>query len=346
MVSVMNRQGGLSTSLIMIAATILALSSQGAYGRDKKPTKEERRVEQMRVNLQSRSPVEYCEAVYTFRSNGFYPYCSPVTYPETQHSFTALAGAQAQKSTIVEMRMEGDRVISSKATALEKKLIDDVATTTAPSGQPCLSQSPANCIAYLAAHFLVTTAADIPFYDWSSQASFDPDKARKKRLTIQVLVPHTDSASYVKDYGWRDTSPPLDVVGVSAYVVDGRIEAVTLSGRYPILSENPTDYSGSGFAAFVKALFPSCQFANDDEFYRSFWTALVKPQQFSESSGKWRATSNGISKSYSSSADGQICGLKVDAYSSTGRSITDSGQSLSGSTKQVTFRLPKIVGNK
>lgn len=341
MVNVSKRPRRLSKGLTTIAAAVVVMVPQGAIARDKKPTKEERRIEQMRVNLQSKAPGEYCEAVYTFRPNGFYPYCSPVTYPETQHSFTALAGVQAQKSTLVEMRLEGDRTISSKATALEKKLIDDAAASSGTEGQPCLGQSPANCIAYLAARFLVTTAADIPFYDWSNQASFDPDKARNKRLTLQVLVPHTDSKSYVKDYGWRDTSPPLDVVGVSAYVVNGRIEAVTLSGRYPILSENPNDYSGSGFAPFVKALFPSCQFADDDEFYRSFWNALVKPQQFSESSGKWRATSNGISKSYSSSAYGQICGLKVDAFSSTGRSITDSGQSLSGSTKQVTFRTPK-----
>ena len=104
---------------------ISAVTLGPAAARDRKPSKEERRVEQLRASLDSRSPATYCEAALTFRPNGFFPYCSPITYPETQHSFTLKAGVQAQKSVLVEMRQEGDRLISAKATALEKALIDE-----------------------------------------------------------------------------------------------------------------------------------------------------------------------------------------------------------------------------
>lgn len=290
---------------------ISAVTLGPAAARDRKPSKEERRVEQLRASLDSRSPATYCEAALTFRPNGFFPYCSPITYPETQHSFTLKAGVQAQKSVLVEMRQEGDRLISAKATALEKALIDE---SKSASGDGCLGQSPAACIGYLASRFFVTTAADIPFYDWSSQASFDPEKSRRRRLTLQIILPHTDTRSYVKDFGFSDSSPPLDVAGISASVVDGNIESLSFSGRYPILSENPADYQGSGFAAFMANVLPSCRVADEGEFYRSFWASLVKPQHFTESSGKWRFTDNGVSKSYTSSAYGTLCDLRVRTH--------------------------------
>ncbi|MFS0851825.1 hypothetical protein AB3M93_20545 [Novosphingobium panipatense] len=323
--------------IIIAGSIILAVAAGPATAKERKPTKEERRIEQLRTSLESKVPAVYCEAALTFRSNGFFPYCSPVTYPQTQHSFTLNAGIQAQKSVLVEMRQEGDRSISAKATSVEKALIDESKTT---SGEGCLGQSPAACISYLATRLFVTTAADIPFYDWSSQASFDPDKARRRNLTLQIVLPHTDAKSYVKDFGFRDTSPPLDIVGISASVVDGKVESISFSGRYPILSDNPADYQGSGFADFMGTVLPSCRATDEGEFYRTFWAALVKPREFSENSGKWRFTDNGVSKSYSSSAYGNLCGLKVSSFSSTGRTITDTGQSLSGSSQEVTFRLP------
>ncbi|WP_147276295.1 hypothetical protein [Sphingomonas aracearum] len=316
---------------------ICAVSVGTAAARDRKPSKEERRVEQLRISLESKSPAAYCEAALTFRPNGFYPYCSPITYPQTQHSFTLNAGVQAQKSVLVEMRQEGDRSISAKATFVEKALIDE---SKATNGEGCLGQSPAACISYLAANLFMTTAADIPFYDWSSQASFDPEKTRRRNLTLQIVLPHTDSRSYVKDFGFRDTSPPLDVVGISASVVEDKVESISFSGRFPILSDNPADYQGSGFANFMATVLPSCRSADEGEFYRAFWVALVKPREFATNSGKWRFTDNGVSKSYSSSAYGNLCGLKVSSFSSTGRTITDTGQDLSGSSQEVTFRLP------
>lgn len=167
--------------VILAGLMIFGVVAGPATAKDRKPTKEERRIEQLRTSLESKIPAVYCEAALTFRPNGFFPYCSPVTYPQTQHSFTLNAGVQAQKSILVEMRQEGDRSISVKATSVEKALIDE---SKAPAGEGCLGQSPAACISYLAARLFVTTAADIPFYDWSSQASFDPDKARRRNLTV------------------------------------------------------------------------------------------------------------------------------------------------------------------
>lgn len=307
-----------------------------AIARDKRPTKEERRIEQLKFSLESKIPATYCEAALIFRPNGFFPYCSAVTYPESVHSFTLAAGVQAQRSSLTEMRQEGDRSISAKATSLEKALIDESKTI---NGQGCLGRSAAECISYLAAQFFVTTAADIPFYDWTSQASFDPDKARRRNLKVQIVLPHTDTRSYVKEFGFSDTSSRFDIVGISAHVVDGKIEAISFSGRYPILSDIPADYQGSGFANFIGLVLPACRTADEGEFYRAFWAALVKPQKFSKNNGKWRFTDNGVSKSYASSADGTLCGLKVSSFSATGRTITDKGRSLSGSSKEVTFRL-------
>jgi hypothetical protein len=323
---------------IISAGLIVFLMAGGtAVAGDKKPSRAELRLEQLRASLETKSPETYCEAALTFRVKGFFPYCSPITYPQTQHSFTLDAGIQAQKSDLVEMRQEGDRLISAKATSVEKALIDE---SKAINEKECLGESPARCIAYLAARFFVTTAADIPFYDWGSQSSFDPDKARRKILNVQIVLSHTDARSYVKDFGFNDTSPQFDIVGLSAHVVDGIIESLSFSGRYPILSDDPVDYQGSGFADFIATVLPSCRTANESEFYRSFWTALVKPRSSSENNGKWRFTDSGVSKSYAASAYGNLCGLKVSSFSSSGQTITDAGQDLSGSTDEVTFRLP------
>lgn len=87
--------------MIIAGSIVLAVATGPATAKDRKSTKEERRIEQLRTSLESKVPAVYCEAALTFRSNGFFPYCSPVTYPQTQHSFTLNAGIQAQKSVLV-----------------------------------------------------------------------------------------------------------------------------------------------------------------------------------------------------------------------------------------------------
>lgn len=139
----------------------------------------------------------------------------------------------------------------------------------------------------------------------------------------------------------RDVEPIDDALMVAASVVDGKVESISFSGRYPILSDNPGDYQGTGFADFMATVLPSCRTADEGEFYRNFWAALVKPREFTANSGKWRFTDNGVSKSYASSAYGSLCGLSVSSFSSTGRTITDTGRDLSGSSQEVTFRFPK-----
>lgn len=308
----------------------------------KKPSKEERRQEKLRADLESADPLSYCEAVLTFRPRGFYPYCSGSTYPQVQHSFTANAALQAFKGVTVEWRQEGERRIPIDAGQAEKMLIDSVKSQAGPVADlGCLNQQPAACIQYLASRFLVSTAPGIPFYDWRSQASFDPEKSHRKMLEVQLLLPHTDSKSFVRDFGWNDTSTAFDAVSISSFVVDGKIESLTISGRYPILSDNPLDYEGSNFAGFMKSLFSSCDTENETEFYKAFWRALVKPMSYSKDNGKWRVNSSGLSKSYTGSSEGEICGLRVSSLSASGQNLTEEGKLLRGSTTQITFRLPK-----
>lgn len=323
-------------------AIVAALVASPADSREPKKTKEERRLEQLRAKLGSKDPNVYCEAVLTLRpADGFYPYCSAISYPSVRHSFTARAGIAAQTSILAEWRLEGDRRIPNRATALEKQLIDDAHIEIASGvGTGCLGRAPASCIGFLASRFLVTTASDMPFYDRRETLSFDPEKNRNKMLDLQILLPRTDMKSDVKGSGYSEKSPAFDVVGLGMYVVDGRILSLQLSGRYPILSDNPDDYRGTGFAAFVGTLFPKCKENEEDEFYRKFWAALVKPQQFSKDSGKWRFTQSGVTKSYLSYARGELCDMRVESSTSTSSGFTDEGRRIGGSTRQVTFRLP------
>ena len=320
------------------AAIVFAVAVSPVVAKER-PSKNERTLAQARIQMSSKIPVEYCPGVMIFKPNGFFPYCSAASVPELRYSFTAAAAAQALKSVIVSWRQEGDRTIPDGAGRAEKELIDQVSVAKAQASG-CLGDSPAGCIAFLADRFLVTTAPDTPFYDWRDMASFDPEQARRKILKFQLVLPHTDIASHVEEFGWRDGSPRYDVVAVHAFVVDSIIRSIEISGRYPILSDNPNDYKDSGLSQFLQTFFPQCIGLEEQEFYQMYWKNLVKGQRYSENNGKWRASSSGVSKNYIASSDGALCGLRVSSTSVTGQTISDEGRTLRGSTKALTFRLP------
>lgn len=331
----------MSMSRILTFVLLIAMAFSSTVV-EAKSRKEERREQQLRAGLEEPDPRAYCPGFLHYLEKGFFPYCSPATYPESTHSFTARAAQNSLTGVLAEWQSVDGRVIQARAASGEGALIEDVSRTP-PSDLPngCLGATPATCIAFLSARFPVTTAVDIPFYEWRDMASFDEDKGRRKSLKLQLVLPHTDMNSYVKDGTFDDRTARFDVAGLSAYVVDGIIESVSLSGRYPILSDNPNDYAGSGFHQFMIQIFPSCAGGDDQTFYREVWANLVANEKFSESNGRWRATNNGISKSYSSWSSGELCGLNVGASRNSGRSITDEGRMLSGSSKEIRFTLPR-----
>lgn len=327
-------------AMAMAVGSAAMLCTQPAVARDKR-SKEEQRLEILHSSLSSDDPRAYCEAALTLQPNGFYPYCSGVTYPSTGHSFTVAAGIKTLPNSAPLWRQEDGQWINVGATAREAKLIGDAKAAIAQGpGQGCLGKGVEECIAFLATRFLITTAKDSPFWDRNDSASFNPEKSRSKLLYLQIVLPHTDLASYVKDWGWRDTSVRLDVVGFQAFIQDGVVESITMNGRYPILSDNPNDYQGSGFAAFMGNLFPQCEVADETAFYQSFWAALVKPKRFAEDGDRWRLTGSGVSKSSTSVANGTVCGMNVGASTSAGQTFTDQGRHLHTFHEEVTFRLP------
>lgn len=304
-----------------------------------KEAKAQERLKILHTNLSSNDPKIYCEAVLTLQPKGFYPYCSAISYPAfARSSFTVAAGVNKVNGSFAGWKTEGGVVINKGATAREARLIRD-AKAASPSTEGCLGQTIESCISFLASRFLLTTAGDIAFFDMETQASFDEQRNRDRRANLQIILPHTDTKAYPEDWGFNDRSPVSDVVGLSAYTVDGIVQSITMEGRYPILSGNPADYLGSGFAQFLTAAFPRCPVESEEEFYRSFWSALVEPASFSKNSGKWQATNSGLSKSSSSSASGIFCGMKVRSLSMFGKSISDEGRTSSFASKEVTFML-------
>lgn len=327
-------------AMAMAVGSAAMLCAQPAVARDKR-SNEDSRLEILRSNLSSGDPRAYCEAALTLQPRGFYPYCSGVTYPSTGHSFTVAAGVKTLPNSAPLWRQEGGQWISIGATAREAKLIGDAKAAIAQEpSHGCLQKGVEECIAFLTTRFLITTAKDSAFWDRSASASFDTEKNRGKVLYLQIVLPHTDLASYVQDWGWRDTSPQLDVVGIQAFVQDGVVKSIRMSGRYPILSDNPNDYQGSGFAALMGNLFPQCEVADETAFYQSFWAALVKPKRFTEDGDRWKVTGSGVSKSSTSLANDTVCGMEVGASTSAGQTFTDQGRHLYTFHEEVTFRLP------
>jgi hypothetical protein len=358
---------------ILATAAMLSVALFGGNALQAKPSKLERQQAQLAEqkaklerNLTSGDPHEYCAAAMTLEQKGFFPYCSPLAFPMAYgHAFSANHAIYTLDSrTRREVwRTVGDRKIHPDATDREYDFIKEVIQARPTNSEAgCLGQSASNCIAYLSSRFLVTTRMDYPFFDNRRRASFDTDKPDSKSLDLHILLPHTDKGAYPKTewysnlpasykeafpkidglgdrYGNEDRSKIFDTVKLYIYLENNQVKSVEIDGRFPILSENPNDYEGSGFAAFLQGLFPTCPTdVADVDFYKSFWTALVKTQRLGEGSGKWRTDGDGVSQYTAFQGRGEFCKLKADALRMSGTSYRGESGRRTFSGRSITFR--------
>lgn len=323
--------------LSLCGAFLLAVSSQPAIAAKK--DKAALALAQLEAGLTSKDPKVYCRSALNLNVKGFFPYCS-TEYTGTVSEFSKLDANQAvtaSRYSTQNWRQDGDRLIAQFATSLERQLIDDVHQQMA-DGEPesCLGQSATTCIAFLSERFLVTTEMR-SFYQSDASLSFDSSKNTPRLTTISLLFPE-GGGPFLSEKPWdlHNAGRTYSVVAVQLYFPKGRVEKLTVSGKYPILSENPLDYQGKGFATFLQNLMPNCSLGDESEFYRDSWSSFVKPARGSRGDGEWHSSGDGIVRGWSSHAQGELCGKRVSAKTSLATGYSARGK-WTGGSKELTF---------